>query len=88
MLVLLAERLRPEARSTVDWFHAQGVELKVLSGDRPETVAAIGRDAGIDGPWIDASSLPDDPAELQRIVRGHAVLGRIAPRTSGVWSRR
>ena len=48
--------LRPEARSTVEWFRAQGVELKVLSGDRPETVASIARDAGIDGPVLDASN--------------------------------
>ena len=77
--MFLAEQLRPEARHTVDWLHAQGVELKVLSGDRPETVAAIARDAGIDGPWLDASDLPDDPQELRRLVLGHAVLGRISP---------
>jgi cation-transporting ATPase E len=78
-LVFLAERLRPEARSTVEWFAAQGVELKVLSGDRPETVASIARDAGIEGPAIDASALPDDPAELAGIAASYSVFGRISP---------
>jgi cation-transporting P-type ATPase E len=78
-LVLLAEQLRPEARSTVDWFRSQGVELKVLSGDRPETVAAIARDAGIDGSAVDASSLPSSPSELRQLVLDHSVLGRISP---------
>jgi cation-transporting ATPase E len=78
-LVLLAERLRPEARSTVEWFRSQGVELKVLSGDRPETVASIARDAGIDGTPIDASALPADAAELREVALGHAVFGRISP---------
>jgi P-type E1-E2 ATPase len=78
-LVLLSERLRPEARETVDFFHRQGVELKVLSGDRPETVAAIARDAGIEGAAYDASELPEDPAELRRLVLGHSVIGRISP---------
>jgi len=78
-LVLLAERLRPEASATVEFFRKQGVELKVLSGDRPETVAAIARDTGIDGPAIDASRLPEDDAELTRVALGHAVLGRISP---------
>jgi cation-transporting ATPase E len=78
-LVLLAERLRPEARSTVEWFHTQGVELKVLSGDRPETVASIARDAGIEGAALDASQLPADAGELRRLVAEHAVLGRISP---------
>jgi cation-transporting ATPase E/undecaprenyl-diphosphatase len=78
-LVLLAEQLRPEARSTVDWFRSQGVELKVLSGDRPETAAAIARDVGIDGAHIDASSLPSDPAELRETALAHSVFGRISP---------
>ena len=78
-LVLLAERLRPEARSTVEWFRSQGVELKVLSGDRPETVASIARDAGIDGTPVDASALPADAAELREVALGHTVFGRISP---------
>ena len=78
-LVLLAERLRPEARSTIAWFLRQGVELKVLSGDRAETAAAIAHDAGIAGPAFDASSLPADDEELRRIALDHAVLGRISP---------
>jgi cation-transporting P-type ATPase E len=78
-LVLLAERLRPDARTTVDWFRSQGVDLKVLSGDRLETVASIARDAGIHGPAFDASTLPAHPDELRRVVLGHAVLARISP---------
>src|SRR5688500_19257519 len=32
-VVVLAERLRPDARATVEYFRAEGIELKVLSGD-------------------------------------------------------
>jgi len=78
-LVLLAERLRPEARATVDWFRSQGVELKVLSGDRLETVASIAADAGVEGAALDAAQLPADAGELQRVVLEHAVFGRISP---------
>ena len=78
-LVILAERLRPEARSTVEWFRSQGVELKVLSGDRPETVASLARDAGIHGAAVDASALPADSAELEKLALAHAVFGRISP---------
>ncbi len=78
-LVLLAEELRPETRETVSWLRSQGVELKVLSGDRPETVASIARDAGIEGDSVDASRLPEDDAELRRLVLGAAVFGRIVP---------
>ena len=46
-VVVIGEKLRAEARATVEFFRAQGVELKVISGDRPETVAAIAREVGI-----------------------------------------
>jgi cation-transporting P-type ATPase E len=72
-LVLLAERLRADARETVAFFRAQGVELKVLSGDRPETVAAIARDAGIE------VETPADGRELSDGAVDAAVIGRISP---------
>ena len=88
-LVVLAERLRPEARETVAFFLREGVQLKVLSGDAPETVAAIAADAGIpsDGPPLDGRELPEDPAELRRAAlereRGRSDLaGREAARRS------
>jgi magnesium-transporting ATPase (P-type) len=79
-LVVLAERLRGEARSTVDFFRSQGVALKVISGDRPETVAAIARDVGIPtGSPLDGDRLPADPAVLRQTVLEAGVVGRISP---------
>jgi cation-transporting P-type ATPase E len=80
-LVVLAERLRPNVRETVSFFLDQGVALKVLSGDRPETVAAIARDVGIPagGKPVDGSALPEDPFELRRLVLAASVVGRIPP---------
>jgi cation-transporting P-type ATPase E len=78
-LVLLCEDLRPETRETVSWLQGQGVELKVLSGDRPETVASIAHDAGIEGAAVDASQLPEDEEELRRLVLRATIFGRIAP---------
>lgn len=81
-LVVIAERLRAEAAEIVAFFQAQGIELKVISGDRLETVAAVARDAGIaaDGSaLLDARSLPGDPEEFRRAVLGSAVIGRISP---------
>jgi cation-transporting ATPase E len=71
-LVVLAEELRPETRETTGYFLEQGVELKVLSGDAPETVAAIARDAGlrVDGA-VDASAGEPDASAT--------VVGRISP---------
>jgi cation-transporting P-type ATPase E len=74
-LVMIGEKLRPDARATVEFFRAQGVELKVMSGDRPETVAAIAREAGIavDGDALDGRDLDSTQALAA------SVIGRITP---------
>lgn len=80
-LVVLAEGLRPDARQTVGFLQREGVELKVLSGDAPATVAAIAADAGIEvgGGPVDGRALPDDPAALAELLAHTSVIGRIAP---------
>jgi magnesium-transporting ATPase (P-type) len=56
------------------------VELKVLSGDNPQTVAAIAADVGLEvrAP-ADGRSLPDDPARLRELALETTVVGRISP---------
>jgi P-type E1-E2 ATPase len=80
-LVVLGERLRPETREMVHYLVRENVELKVLSGDAPETVAAIARDAGItmDGPALTGAELPADPADLRDVALRTTVVGRISP---------
>jgi cation-transporting ATPase E len=80
-LVILAEQLRPNARTTVEFFQSQGVKLKLLSGDRPETVAAIAADVGIPvGPGAaNGSALPDDDRALRDLLGKRNVIGRISP---------
>jgi cation-transporting P-type ATPase E len=80
-LVVLAERLRPNAADTVAFLSAQGIGLKVLSGDAPATVGAIARDAGIPGsaPALDGEALPSHPAALRDAVLSAPAVGRISP---------
>jgi cation-transporting P-type ATPase E len=80
-VVVLSEQLRPDARETVAYLLAEGVELRVISGDAPATVAAIAADAGIPmlGPPLDGRDLPESDAELRRLVHTTSVVGRISP---------
>ena len=80
-LILLAERLRPDAADTVSYFLSQGVTLRVLSGDSPQTAGAVATQAGLPGAEdpVDARTLPEDPAELSRVLAGHSVFGRVTP---------
>jgi cation-transporting P-type ATPase E len=79
-LVVLAERLRPNVSQTVGFLLEQDVEIKVLSGDSPNTAAAIARDVGIPvGSVNDGSEIPDDPEQLREFALGATVVGRISP---------
>src|SRR5205085_12259026 len=79
-LVVLDERLRDDARETVEFLRAQGIRIAVLSGDRPETVAAVAAAAGIDaGVPLDGTHIPSDHAAIRRLLTEHTVIGRIAP---------
>lgn len=79
-VVVLAEELRPGIADTVAFLMRQGIELKVLSGDAPATVAAIARDVGI--PVNDVATGEEIPAEPERArewIRAVTVVGRISP---------
>jgi cation-transporting ATPase E len=80
-LVVLADELRPGVPEAIARFAADGVDLKVVSGDDPATVAALVRQAGlaagepVSGAELDALS---DPG-LDAVVAQASVFGRIAP---------
>jgi len=80
-LIVLAERLRPDAAQAIAYFAAQGVALKVISGDSPYTVGAVAARAGLAGGGepVDARHLPDETGELGRVLEEHSVFGRVTP---------
>jgi len=80
-LVLIEERIRPDAATTLTYFREQGVTLKVISGDSPSTVASIAQRAGLEvlGDPVDAALLPTQPEELADFMESHTVFGRVKP---------
>lgn len=79
-LLTFRERVRADARETLAYFAEQEVAVRIISGDNPQTVAAIAREVGLDAPsGFDARELPDDPAELGRVLEEHVVFGRVTP---------
>ncbi|WP_382305963.1 HAD-IC family P-type ATPase [Herbiconiux sp. UC225_62] len=80
VLLTFRENIRPDARETLDYFAEQGVSVRVISGDNPQTVAAIARDVGLDAPsGFDARHLPDDQGGLIRVLDENVVFGRVTP---------
>ncbi|MHA6779983.1 HAD-IC family P-type ATPase [Pseudonocardia saturnea] len=80
-VVVLSDELRPEVAATIARFHADGVAIKVLSGDDPRTVAALATQAGLDaGEPVAGAALDDlDDDALDRLVARTTVFGRVAP---------
>jgi len=80
-LCCLEEQVRPEAPDTIAWFKRQGVDVKVISGDHPVTVANIADQVGVEGADapIDARELPEDQGELAQLLEERSVFGRVQP---------
>lgn len=80
-LVMLADTVRDDAAEILAYFREQGVELKVISGDHPATVAAVAERVGIPGAdrWADARELPEDSGDLADEVERTSVFGRVTP---------
>ena len=79
-LILLTDVIRAEAPETLKFFDSQEVDLKVISGDDPVTVASIARKAGLKNAdrYVDATTLYTKE-DLEQAVGEYSVFGRVTP---------
>jgi cation-transporting ATPase E len=78
-LVVLEQKVRPDARDTLDYFAEQGVSVKVLSGDNAVSVGAVAAKLGLRGETMDARQLPSEPPHLADALDTHTTFGRVRP---------
>jgi len=79
-LLAFQETVRPDAASTLAYFKAQDVAVRIISGDNPTTVAAIARRVGLEvSEGFDARQLPEDETELMSVLEKNIVFGRVTP---------
>ena len=78
--IIVSDKIRAEAKETLEYFRSQGVNLKVISGDNPKTVSYIAQKAGLENwdNYIDASTLKDDEAVKAAALK-YSVFGRVTP---------
>ncbi|WP_330339243.1 HAD-IC family P-type ATPase [Streptomyces sp. NBC_00557] len=79
-LVVLAQRLRPDAAGTLRYFAEQDVSAKVVSGDNAVSVGAVAGKLGLAGTAVDARHLPADRAGMAAALDRATVFGRVTPR--------
>ncbi len=79
--IILTNPIRENARETFSYFKEQGVCVKVISGDNPETVSEVAKRAGIEhaDQFIDAGTLDTD-SKLASALEEYTVFGRVTPK--------
>ncbi|MDT5388246.1 MAG: cation-transporting P-type ATPase, partial [Mycobacterium sp.] len=78
-LVVLEQRVRADARDTLDYFAAQKVTVKVISGDNAVSVGAVAGSLGLHGETMDARQLPADAGALADTLEEYTTFGRVRP---------
>nr|WP_300151107.1 HAD-IC family P-type ATPase [Propionicimonas sp.] len=79
-LVVLEQKVRPEARDTLAYFAEQDVAVKVISGDNATSVGAVTGSLGVEaGEVVDARRLPEDAEQFADRVQAAGVFGRVTP---------
>ncbi|MEU9063553.1 HAD-IC family P-type ATPase [Streptomyces sp. NPDC048430] len=80
-LVVLEQRLRPDAGDTLAYFDEQNVAAKVISGDNAVSVGAVAQKLGMPGAEhpLDARRLPEDSDDMATEIERNAVFGRVTP---------
>ncbi|MDG5801698.1 HAD-IC family P-type ATPase [Streptomyces ossamyceticus] len=78
-LVVLEQRLRPDAADTLRYFDQQNVRAKVISGDNAVSVGAVAGKLGLAGEVVDARRLPAERDEMGEALDAGTVFGRVTP---------
>ena len=80
-LIVLEETLRPDARETIAYMREREMDLKLISGDAPQTVTAVASAVGMPAGAgvVTGDELPEDHASLARIAEENTIFCRIRP---------
>ncbi|MFD6172686.1 HAD-IC family P-type ATPase [Streptomyces coeruleorubidus] len=78
-LVVLDQRLRPDAADTLRYFAEQNVAAKVISGDNAVSVGAVASKLGLSGTTVDARRLPAEQEGMAEALDDGTVFGRVTP---------
>lgn len=78
-ILVINDKIRDNAKETIEYFKKQDVDIKIISGDSPDTVSIVARNAGVKD-WdkvINTTELTDK--ELEEAADKYTVFGRVTP---------
>lgn len=78
--ILIKDKIRKQAKETLNYFKKQGVNIKLISGDNPITVSKIAKRVGLKDydKYIDASTL-QAKEQIDKAVEKYTIFGRVSP---------
>ena len=79
-VILIQDKIRESAKTTIEYFKKQGVQIKVISGDNPATVSGIAKRVNIDNwdKYVDLSTITTR-RELKEAFQNYTIFGRVKP---------
>lgn len=86
-IITLADNIRSDAVDTIRWFAENDVDIKIISGDNPVTVAEVARRVGVRNAnkFISLDGLTDP--EVENIATQYTVFGRVTPEQKAILVR-
>ena len=83
-LIVIADNVREDAISTLQWFKDNGVQIKVISGDNPITVSEVSKRVGIENAdkYISLEGMTDE--EVFNVANEYTVFGRVSPEQKAI----
>lgn len=77
--IVLQDHIRDDAPINIKWFKENGVDIRIITGDNPETASEIARRAGVEGyeKYISLEGMSLD--QVREIATEYIIFGRVSP---------
>lgn len=78
-VIELEDTIRKDAKKTLNYLSSEGIDIKIISGDNPNTVSKVAERAGFKNysDYIDTTDISDE--ELRRKAQNTSIFGRVSP---------
>ena len=77
--IVLQDHIRDDAPENIKWFKENGVDIRIITGDNPESAAEIARRAGVEGAEKYISLEGMSLEEVRHFTREYVIFGRVTP---------
>ena len=83
-LLILEDRIRDDAANTIAWFKKNGVQVKIISGDNPLTVAEIAKRVGVEKTESFINLEGMNEKQVIAAAAKYTVFGRVTPEQKAI----